>query len=64
MNKADREKVLAKTAGHCAYCGVELPSKGWHLDHIKPLLTGSLRGDMNERQGQSIRGQSCGEHYV
>jgi hypothetical protein len=24
--------------GKCAYCGVDLPEKGWHADHIEPVL--------------------------
>jgi hypothetical protein len=24
--------------GHCAYCGIVLPEKGWHADHIEPIL--------------------------
>ena len=32
MNK--RERIRAKTGGRCAYCGGELPHKGWHIDHV------------------------------
>lgn len=37
MNKKDRQKVFDKFGGKCAYCGCELPVKGWHVDHIKPV---------------------------
>lgn len=37
MKKADRQKVYDKFGGRCAYCGCEL-SKGWHLDHIEPVV--------------------------
>lgn len=23
--------------GKCAYCGVDLPEKGWHVDHVKAV---------------------------
>lgn len=23
--------------GHCAYCGVVLPEKGWHVDHVEAV---------------------------
>jgi hypothetical protein len=27
-----------KFGGKCAYCGCELPEKGWHADHVEPVL--------------------------
>jgi hypothetical protein len=27
-----------KFGGMCAYCGCELPEKGWHADHVEPVL--------------------------
>lgn len=35
----DRDEVLSKTDGHCAYCGSKL-KKGWHIDHVEPLYRG------------------------
>ena len=40
MTKQQRQEVFEKTGGRCAYCGVKLPAKGWHLDHIKPVYRG------------------------
>ena len=40
MTGKQRQQVFEKTDGRCAYCGVELPDKGWHLDHIKPVYRG------------------------
>jgi hypothetical protein len=40
FSKKIREKVYAKTNGHCAYCGCELP-KRWHIDHVIPIHRGS-----------------------
>ena len=34
--KIDRKKVLAKTDGHCGYCGVDLTNGRWQVDHIIP----------------------------
>lgn len=31
--KVKRTDILAKTNGHCGYCGVELTDK-WHVDHM------------------------------
>lgn len=39
ISKQDRANVYAKYNGKCAYCGVEL-KKGWHVDHINPLVYG------------------------
>lgn len=36
--KIDREKLRMKFGGKCAYCGVDLPEKGWHGDHVKPVI--------------------------
>ena len=27
-----------KFGGRCAYCGCELPEKGWHADHVEAAL--------------------------
>ena len=34
--KIDRKAVREKYDGKCAYCGCELPEKGFHVDHIIP----------------------------
>jgi hypothetical protein len=26
-----------KFGGRCAYCGIELPERGWHADHVEPV---------------------------
>lgn len=35
-----RDQVWDKTSGHCAYCGLVLKSKGWHVDHVIPVAGG------------------------
>jgi hypothetical protein len=37
VSKKDREIIRMKYDNHCAYCGCVLPSKGWHVDEIKPV---------------------------
>lgn len=32
-----RAGLRMKFGGRCAYCGCELPEKGWHADHIVPV---------------------------
>ena len=36
MKKTERLAVLAKTDGHCAYCGTPLAGK-FHVDHVEPV---------------------------
>lgn len=38
LNASERSKVWAKSDGHCWYCGDELPARGWHADHMDPVL--------------------------
>jgi len=35
---AKRRAIYNKTGGHCYYCGRDLPEKGWHADHVEPIL--------------------------
>jgi hypothetical protein len=37
LTKAQRKQVFDMFGGKCAYCGCDLPEKGWHADHIKPV---------------------------
>lgn len=37
ISKKTREAVYNKYDGHCAYCGKELGSKDWQLDHLIPV---------------------------
>lgn len=34
----ERDLILAKTGGMCAYCGCELQDKRWHIDHVLPIV--------------------------
>ena len=35
--KSVRKLVYAKYNGHCAYCGCEIPEKGFNVDHLHCL---------------------------
>jgi 5-methylcytosine-specific restriction endonuclease McrA len=37
LSKTQREELRMKFGGRCAYCGCELPEKGWHADHVEPV---------------------------
>lgn len=37
ITKKQREGIYDKYGGRCSYCGDEL-QKGWHIDHIEPIL--------------------------
>ncbi|MES3577588.1 HNH endonuclease [Enterobacter cloacae] len=37
LTKKQREELRMKFGGRCAYCGCELPEKGWHADHVEPI---------------------------
>lgn len=38
LTKTQREKLRLKFGGKCAYCGCDLLEKGWHADHVEPVL--------------------------
>lgn len=38
ISKKQREILREKFGGKCAYCGEELPAKGWHADHANPVM--------------------------
>jgi hypothetical protein len=37
LSKKKRAVLRMKFGGRCAYCGCELPEKGWHADHVEPV---------------------------
>lgn len=38
LSKKARAELRMKFGGRCAYCGVELPEKGWNADHVAPVI--------------------------
>ncbi|EHM7395297.1 HNH endonuclease [Salmonella enterica] len=43
LTRKQRERLRMKFGGRCAYCGCELPEKGWHADHVQAVLRKSDR---------------------
>ncbi len=52
LSKKQREELKQKFGGRCAYCGCELPDKGWHADHVEAALR---KWEYGERQANGIR---------
>ena len=42
-----RQEAYHKFGGHCAYCGVMLKLKGFHVDHVIPYAAGGPDDIMN-----------------
>ena len=38
ITKQQRSELRMKFGGRCAYCGCELAEKGWHADHVEPVM--------------------------
>jgi len=38
LTPKQRAGLRMKFGGCCAYCGCELPEKGWHADHVEAAL--------------------------
>lgn len=34
LTQKERKEIYEKTQGRCAYCGCEVPFKGFHADHV------------------------------
>ncbi|EAA5606586.1 HNH endonuclease [Salmonella enterica subsp. enterica serovar Bareilly] len=43
LTRKQRERLRMKFGGRCAYCGCELPEKGWHADHVQAVFRKSER---------------------
>jgi hypothetical protein len=61
LNKTQREELRMKFGGRCAYCGCELPAKGWHADHVEAVQrewwkTAEWR-ERNAMKGQYVDGK-------
>lgn len=52
LTRKQRAALRMKFGGRCAYCGCELPEKGWHADHAEAVLR---KWEPGERQASGIR---------
>ncbi|MFP9529116.1 HNH endonuclease [Pectobacterium brasiliense] len=61
LSKKQREELRMKFGGRCAYCGCELPEKGWHADHVEAALR---KWHFGERKQNGMRAiVYTGEHW-
>lgn len=51
--KKDRTLIFNKYGGKCAYCGCEL-KKGWHVDHIEPIVRNWWDGTCQKPENENI----------
>lgn len=60
LSKSQRDAVFAMFDGHCAYCGIILPEKGWHADHVEPIYreTEYMKGDRG-KPGKFVQTGKC-----
>lgn len=52
LTKKQRAILREKFGGKCAYCGCELPEKGWHADHVEAALR---KWEFGERKANGVR---------
>jgi len=46
LSKPEREQLRMMFGGFCAYCGVLLPERGWHADHVEAVVRCYRYGEM------------------
>jgi 5-methylcytosine-specific restriction endonuclease McrA len=51
--KKYREILFGKYGGKCAYCGETL-TKGWHADHIEPIVRNMLIGGCQKPENNNL----------
>lgn len=61
LTQSQRAALRMKFGGRCAYCGCELPEKGWHADHVEAALRKWEFGP--RRQDGTRRTIATGEHW-
>lgn len=47
FTREQRKSILAKTGGHCAYCGIPLSMETIQIDHVQPLHLGGTNDETN-----------------
>ena len=66
LSKTEREQLRMMFGGKCAYCGCELPEKGWHADHVEPVVRSYKFGEMvtSESEYQSYQSYGGGKRKL
>lgn len=62
LTKKQRAELRMKFGGRCAYCGCELPEKGWHADHVEAVYR-KLEVDEQARQQGKWKLRQTGEVF-
>lgn len=62
LTKKQRAELRMKFGGRCAYCGCELPEKGWHADHVEAVLRKSEQCMKAAAKG-IFKLKATGEYY-
>ncbi|NKG32097.1 HNH endonuclease [Erwinia rhapontici] len=62
LTKKQRSELRMKFGGRCAYCGCELPEKGWHADHVEAVLRVSEQ-DMKAKEKGLFKLKATGEVF-
>ena len=62
LSKKQRIVLRAKFGGRCAYCGEVLKEKGWHADHVEPVLRKSVQ-DMQAAARGKFKLKATGEVF-
>lgn len=60
LTKSERLEVYNKTNGRCAYCGCEIPFKGYNADHVKCYAWNGPEADTIDNMLPSCR--SCNNY--
>lgn len=58
---AKRKVIYDKSNGHCWYCGKKLGEKGWHVDHIEPVVRNLVTNEFHhpERDSDENKVPAC-----
>jgi hypothetical protein len=59
LSPKQRAIVREMFGGRCAYCGVELPEKGWHVDHVEPIVRESKWVYDKDGRGKFLKTGNC-----
>ena len=54
LNKATREKVLAKYKGHCSYCGCLISLKSMQVDHLYPFCRSHFEDGLDPNRIENL----------
>lgn len=61
LTKSERAALREMFGGLCAYCGILLPEKGWHADHINAIIRQTKM--TYDRENSRYKVQQTGKCY-